>query len=96
MKRDTIEKREEEREERETYYEKRQRVEKCLKTSKLRQTNCLIMIRKKKTVWRNIRSKVQNLTRVFNYVHDSNSIFRPARINSEIISGGTVLYYQKS
>ena len=29
------------------------------------------------------RSKVQKLTRVFNYLHDSNSIFWPSGINSE-------------
>ena len=35
------------------------------------------------TFGRIIRSKVQNLTRVFNYLHDSNSNFRLAGINSE-------------
>ena len=29
--------------------------------------------------------------RVFNYLHDSNSIFRARRINSEWVSGGTVI-----
>ena len=29
--------------------------------------------------------------RVFNYLHDSNSIFRAAGINSETVSGGTVV-----
>ena len=33
-----------------------------------------------------ICSNVQNLTRFFNYLPDSNSNFRPARINSELIS----------
>ena len=42
---------------------------------------------KKIPVGRLIRSKVQNLTRVFNYLLDSNSNLRPARINSELISG---------
>ena len=64
-------------------------VEKCHKP-KNRQTKCLTMFRKKKTVGRIIRSKVQILTRVFKYLHDSNSIFRPARINSELISVRTV------
>ena len=35
-------------------------------------------------------SIVQNLTVFFNYLHDSNSIFRAARINSEKVSGATV------
>ena len=30
--------------------------------------------------------------RVFNYLRDSNSIFRTAGINSEIFSGGTVVH----
>ena len=42
---------------------------------------------KKETVGRIIRSKV---TRVFNYVHDSNSIFRPTGINLERVSARTV------
>ena len=37
-----------------------------------------------------ICSKVQNHTRVFNCLPDSNSNFRPAKINSEIISGRIV------
>ena len=45
------------------------------------QTNCL-------TVGRIIRLKFQNLTRVFNYLQDSN--FRPAGINSELIKDRTV------
>ena len=57
---------------------------------KIGQTNCYIMIRKRKTVERIIRSKVQNITRVFNCVHDSNSIFRPAKINLERVSARTV------
>ena len=36
-----------------------------------------------KKIERIFRSKVQNLTRVFKYLHDSNSISRLARINSE-------------
>ena len=32
--------------------------------------------------------------RVFNYLHDSNSIFRARRIKSEGVSGGTVVSYE--
>ena len=35
-------------------------------------------------------SKVQNLTVFFNYLHDSNSIFRAGGINSELFFGRTV------
>ena len=40
-------------------------------------------VSKKKTFGRIIRSEVQNLTHVFNYLHDLNSNFRPAGIYSE-------------
>ena len=64
-------------------------VEKCLRT--IRQTNDLIMILEKIPVGRIVRSKVQNLTHVCKCLPDSNSNFRPARINSELISGSMVL-----
>ena len=35
-------------------------------------------------------SKVQNLTVFFNYLHDSNSIFRAGRMNSEGVRDRTV------
>ena len=41
-------------------------------------------------VMRTVRSKVQNLARVFNYLHDSNSNFRPAGSNSESVRKGIV------
>ena len=40
-----------------------------------------------------IRSKVQNLTRVFDYLYDSNSNFPPAGMNSELVSARTVCAY---
>ena len=40
-------------------------------------------------------SKVQNSS-VFNYLHDSNSIFRVRRLNSEIFSDGTITPSQSS
>ena len=43
------------------------------------------MIRKKIPFGRIIRSKVRNLIRVFNYLHDSNSNFRPTGIISDLI-----------
>ena len=46
------------------------------------------MIRKKKIPFgRIIHSKVHDLTRVFNFLHDSNSNFRPAGIKSERVVG---------
>ena len=53
-------------------------VEKCLKPKKLRQTNHLMVIRRK---FLPDEFFVRKFTRVFNYLHDSNSIFRPAGIN---------------
>ena len=44
------------------------------------------MILRKIPVGRAVRSKGQNLGGVFNYLPDSNSIFRAGRMNSEIIS----------
>ena len=63
--------------------------EKCLKTKKT-PDELSHNDSKKETVGRIIRSKVQNLTRVFSCVHYSNSIFRPAGINLERVSARTV------
>ena len=41
----------------------------------------------KNSFGRIIRSTVQNLSRVFNYLHDSNPIVRAAGINSDIFFG---------
>ena len=80
-----------------TREDEREEMKKCfffLKMSqnqkKKRQTNLSHNDSKKETVGRIIRSKVQNITRVFNYVRDSNSIFRPAGINLERVSARTV------
>ena len=84
MKRDRDERREiemEREERRNDFVEKSQ-------TRNIRQTSYLIMIRQI-PFGRKIRSKVQNLTCVFNYLHDSNSIFRPAGINSELLRAHT-------
>ena len=45
---------------------------------------------KKNARRRIIRSKVQKVTRVFNYFHDSNSIFQPAGIKLERVLLGRV------
>ena len=47
---------------------------------------------KKMPFGRIIRSEVQNLTRIFISLHDSNSIFLPARILSELVSARTLLF----
>ena len=59
-------------------------VEKCLKTTDFLEA-LFHNDSKKIPVGRIIRSKVQNLTSVFNYLPDSNSNFRPARLNFRII-----------
>ena len=69
--------------------------EKNVSNQKKRLTNCHIMIRKN-PYGRIIRTKVQNLTRVFNYLHDSNSIFRPAGNNSELLKAHTAKSQIKS
>ena len=47
-------------------------------------------------VGRIVRSKFQNLARVCNYLPDSNLKFRPARINSALISRRTVTHNMRS
>ena len=46
--------------------------------------------KRKEPFGRIVRSKVHNLTRVFIYLHDSNSNFRPAGIDPELVSDRTV------
>ena len=87
MKRDENEKREER--SGSDIMKERERVEKCRKTKKIRQTNYLLTIRKI-PVGRIIPSEVQNLIRVFNYLHDSNSMFRSASFKSKLIFGRIV------
>ena len=82
------EKREEDKRRRQRRGEKKKRTEKrCFRwkmsqTSKIPKTNKLIMFRKKKKKTFG-RIKSSESTHVFNYLHDSNSNFRPAGIYSE-------------
>ena len=79
--------RDEERQTRDRDEKRRERrndfVEKMSQTRKIRQTNQLILIRKKSPSDEFFVPKYTILSVFFNYLHDSNSIFRPAGINSE-------------
>ena len=82
--RDTREREEDKEEERRKREQRRDPfVEKCLKPAKSPRRISSHCFEKKKTFGWIIRSEVQSLTRVFNYLHDSNSNFRPAGIYSE-------------
>ena len=87
-------KREDERENEERDERKYDCFPKMLQDPQTRQVNEPKMFRKKKSpsdeLFLHFSSKVQNLTVFFNYLHDSNSIFRARGINSEWVSGGTV------
>ena len=70
--------------------------QKMFQNPQIRQMNYLKMFRKKSLsdeLFHHFSSKVQNLTRVFNYLHDSHSIFRARRINSEWVFGRTVHHW---
>ena len=69
-------------------------VKKCLRTSKPARRIGPRMFRKKSPSdesFLHFFCKSSESDRVFNHLHDSNSIFRARGINSEWVSGGTVM-----